>query len=242
MKVGEVACRTGVSVRTLHHYEEIGLLSPSHRTDAGHRLYGADDIARLQRIRSMRHLGFGLEEIAQMLADRDLSPLRILEDHLQRVREQIAVQERVRDRLEGLVATLRAGEDPDMQALLQTIEVMTMWEDKLTPDQKDEVREQARKLGAERVRELEREWVSLLAGLRAEMDKGTDPASAEVQGMLARTRELTQDFSGGNARIEQTLADAYRAGAGASVGLDAALFAYLNRAGRAGTRGGSPNG
>jgi DNA-binding transcriptional MerR regulator len=51
-KVGELAKRTGVSVRALHHYDEIGLLSPSHRSEAGYRLYTEIDVARLQQIRS----------------------------------------------------------------------------------------------------------------------------------------------------------------------------------------------
>jgi DNA-binding transcriptional MerR regulator len=59
-KVGELAERTGVSVRTLHHYDEIGLLSPPWRTEVGHRLYSVRDILRLQQIRSLRALGFGL--------------------------------------------------------------------------------------------------------------------------------------------------------------------------------------
>lgn len=51
LKVGELARRTGLSVRTLHHYDEIGLLSPARRTATGHRLYGRDEIRRLQQIR-----------------------------------------------------------------------------------------------------------------------------------------------------------------------------------------------
>ena len=62
-RVGELAGQTGLTVRTLHYYDEIGLLSPSHRSDAGYRLYTAGDVVRLQQIRSLRHLGFALEEI-----------------------------------------------------------------------------------------------------------------------------------------------------------------------------------
>ncbi len=64
-KVGELAGRTGLSVRALHYYEEIGLLLPSRRTGSGHRLYSAEDVLRLQRIVSLRSLGFTLEEIRQ---------------------------------------------------------------------------------------------------------------------------------------------------------------------------------
>jgi DNA-binding transcriptional MerR regulator len=67
--VGEVATLAHVSVRTLHHYDEIGLLRPSERTAAGHRRYTAADLQRLQQLRFYRELGFGLDEIAAILAD-----------------------------------------------------------------------------------------------------------------------------------------------------------------------------
>ena len=59
LKVGELARRTGLTVRTLHHYDAIGLLRPSLHTEAGYRLYTAGDIARLQQVISLRQLGFG---------------------------------------------------------------------------------------------------------------------------------------------------------------------------------------
>ena len=67
LKVGELARRTGLTVRTLHHYDEIGLLRPSQHMVSGHRLYTAADVARLQRVLSLRQLGFGLEEVRQCL-------------------------------------------------------------------------------------------------------------------------------------------------------------------------------
>ncbi|HKO00391.1 MAG TPA: MerR family transcriptional regulator, partial [Thermoanaerobaculia bacterium] len=66
-KVGELAKRTGMSVRTLHHYDAIGLLQPSRRSESGHRLYDRDDVARLQQIKSLRQLGFALDEIRELL-------------------------------------------------------------------------------------------------------------------------------------------------------------------------------
>jgi DNA-binding transcriptional MerR regulator len=71
LKVGELARRTGLSVRTLRFYEEIGLLKPRERDAAGHRVYGAAEIARLQRVTSMRSLGFTLEEIGDLLDGRE---------------------------------------------------------------------------------------------------------------------------------------------------------------------------
>ena len=66
--MGELAERTALSLRTIRHYDEVGLLHPSARTDGGFRVYSEDDYDRLLLIRQARSLGFGLEEIAEMLA------------------------------------------------------------------------------------------------------------------------------------------------------------------------------
>ncbi|HMJ03731.1 MAG TPA: MerR family transcriptional regulator [Conexibacter sp.] len=79
-RIGDVARRAGVSVRTLRHYDEIGLLPPSGRSEAGYRLYSAADLERLRRILFYRELDFGLEQIAQILADPEAST----DDHLRR--------------------------------------------------------------------------------------------------------------------------------------------------------------
>ncbi|SHN01698.1 MerR family transcriptional regulator [Cryptosporangium aurantiacum] len=78
--VGQVAKDAGITVRTLHHYDEVGLLTPSERTSAGYRRYSYDDLARLQRILAYRQLGFGLDEIAAILDDSSVDPI----DHLRR--------------------------------------------------------------------------------------------------------------------------------------------------------------
>ena len=67
--VGEVARLAGVSVRTLHHYDAIGLLEPAVRSVAGYRLYGHDALAHLQQILFFKELGFGLEDIARIMGD-----------------------------------------------------------------------------------------------------------------------------------------------------------------------------
>ncbi|MFD5537887.1 MerR family transcriptional regulator [Streptomyces sp. NPDC127079] len=72
--VGQVAGFTGVTVRTLHHYDEIGLLVPGERSPAGHRRYGDEDLDRLQRILFYRELGFPLDEVAALLDDPDADP------------------------------------------------------------------------------------------------------------------------------------------------------------------------
>lgn len=67
--VGKVAELAKISVRTLHHYDEVGLLAPSGRTEAGYRLYSVEDLERLQQILFFRELGFPLDEVARILSD-----------------------------------------------------------------------------------------------------------------------------------------------------------------------------
>jgi DNA-binding transcriptional MerR regulator len=78
--VGDVARFSGVSVRTLHHYDEIGLLPPSGRSEAGYRLYSDTDLERLRQILFYRELGFGLDQIAQTLVSPDAG----VDEHLRR--------------------------------------------------------------------------------------------------------------------------------------------------------------
>ena len=74
MKIGELARLAGVTVRTLHHYDELGLLVPSERTQVGHRLYSAADVERLYRLLALREVGLPLEEIGPLLTARMGSP------------------------------------------------------------------------------------------------------------------------------------------------------------------------
>ena len=74
MNVGEVAALAGVTVRTLHHYDRIGLLSPSGRTSAGYRQYSPADLDRLHQVLLYRELGFPLEEVATLLDDPSADP------------------------------------------------------------------------------------------------------------------------------------------------------------------------
>ena len=126
--MGELAGRTGLTVRTLHHYDRIGLLSPSGRTGsnhgAGHRLYTAADVARLQQILSLKMLGFSLEQIREYLSRGDYDPRRVVLLHLERVRGQADELRRLAERLAALANALDKAEVVSADEFLATIEVM----------------------------------------------------------------------------------------------------------------------
>jgi MerR family transcriptional regulator, thiopeptide resistance regulator len=210
-KVGELARRTSLSVRTLHWYDEIGLLTPSYHSATGHRLYTPEDLARLQQILALRQLGLALEEVRACLDDADFSPLALMEAHLCRLRELIDVQRRLCERLESIAARLRSAEMVSIEDLLQTIEDMNMFEKYYTPEQLEQLKERSRQVGEERIRQAETEnWPQLLAAVRSEMDKGSDPASAPVQALARRWMALVQEFTGGDPGIETSLRTMYQ--------------------------------
>lgn len=209
MKVGELAKRTGVSVRTLHYYEEIGLLAPSQRSEAGYRLYGAADVARLQQILSLRQLGFSLEHIRDCLIRGDVPLLRVIEMHLAGMRAQIALQGQLCDRLEGVAQRLRRAEEPSVAELMHTMEAMNRMEKYYTPEQQEWLKERREAVGEARIREVEAEWPRLMAEVRDAMDAGVDPADPHVQALAARWQGLIAEFTGGNPGIEKSLRAMY---------------------------------
>ena len=105
-RVGEVARAAGLPVRTLHHYDEIGLLVPSSRSDAGYRLYSDADLRRLYRILSLREMGFSLEEIGGTLLREGEDPRPALRRHLERIDEQQRLAGRLRTRLTRILDML----------------------------------------------------------------------------------------------------------------------------------------
>lgn len=205
LKVGDLAKQTGVSVRTLHYYDETGLLSPSHRTETGYRLYGEGDIVRLQQIVSLRQIGFSLEQIRECLEQSAFSPHHVVQLHLSRLREQMALQQQLYAQLEAIATRLRSTEAISIQEFIQLIEVTNMVGKYYTPEQQEYLKERRELLGEGRIRQVEAEWQDLIEQARTEMTNGTDPASESVQALARRWQSLIQEFTGGDAGIEQSL-------------------------------------
>ena len=132
LTVGQVAEQYGVTVRTLHHYDQIGLLVPNERTSAGYRLYSERDIARLQHVVVYRRLGFALEEIALLLDD----PSADLGEHLRRQRE--AVMSRLDEMRELVTAIDRALEKEMSGTKLTTEEQKELFGDGFSDDYAEE--------------------------------------------------------------------------------------------------------
>ena len=232
LKVGELARRTGLTVRTLHHYDAIGLLSPSMHTESGHRLYSAADIARLQRIVSLRQLGFSLEEVRACLERAEFAPLCIIQMHLARLREQMALQQQLCVRLEMLAAHFGDAGEVSADEFLTVIEGMTMIEKLYTPEQLKQFEEVGQLVGPEEIQAVQDAWGVLLAEVRANRD--LDPASPEAQAIARRWDELTERTMRGYQgfpELKQAIADNYKQGKfeGFAGAPQSAEFAFIER-------------
>lgn len=135
LKVGELAAAAGLTVRTLHHYDSIGLLRPSARSDAGYRLYDRDDVARLHRIQALRAFGMSLSDIGLYLDSPDGSPLAVVERQLVALDRQIAEAAHMRGQLQRLRAELAGGGQPDLSTWLSTLEQMMVYEKYFNKDE-----------------------------------------------------------------------------------------------------------
>ena len=110
--MGRVAGLAGVTVRTLHHYDEIGLVRPSARTAAGYRAYSAGDVERLREVLAYRRLGFGLREVADLVGDPSADAVA----HLRRLRGLLLEQ---RDRADAMAAAI----DRELEARAMGLEI-----------------------------------------------------------------------------------------------------------------------
>ena len=233
LSVSQVARRTGVTVRTLHHYEALGLLRPAARSAAGYRLYGEAELRRLQHIVSLKALGLSLDAIRTSLDADTPSLAQALLGQVVRLRETIACQHALLARLVRLEQRLAAGEAIDGDALLKTIEASTIMEKYLSTEQRQTIQQRGELLGAERIRAVEQAWPQVIAGMTAALQLGKDPASEEVQALAAKWRTLLREFTGGDAGIQRSLNSLFRdepATMQQHTGIDPALLAYACKA------------
>src|SRR5690348_7548907 len=209
IQIGELAAAVGLTVRTLHHYDAIGLLVPAQRSQSGRRLYAPDDVRRLYRIVALRRLGLGLGEIGGLL---DSSPdlAQAVRGHLDLVERQLELGRRLRVTLTRILELLDSGQDPGRDEFIDAIGVMIMSESYYTPEQQEQLAERRKALGEEGMAAAERDWAELIDAVRAERAAGTDPTDARMLELAGRWRGLIEQFTGGDEGIRQSLQRMYR--------------------------------
>jgi DNA-binding transcriptional MerR regulator len=216
-KVGELAARTGLTVRTLHHYDAIGLLVPGGRNGSahgsGHRLYTAADVTRLHQILCLKQLGFSLEQVKEYMTRDDYDPRAVVRLHLEAVRRQAAELAELGNRLEALAGALDAADAVSPDTFLETIEVMTMIEKYYTPDQIKQIEDRRNAAGPEMekaIQDAPKMWADLFADIQAAMDANVPPDDARAKPLAERWLALVAGFTGGDPGLFQSLRTMYQ--------------------------------
>lgn len=221
-RVGALAAATGLTVRTLHHYEQAGLLAPSGRSEGNHRLYDAADVARLYRIRALRELGLSLAEIGPLLDGEAGGLGAVLRRHLARAEADLVRLTRQRDRLKRLSS--RADQPVDTEDLLGLLGAMARLE-----------RHAARLRATGRApRDAERRWRALGEALRAARDAGEGPEAPATAEIARQIQAQILLFTQGDPDARDALSVVRQIDPPeALAGWDADLFRFLEAALRA---------
>jgi len=198
-RVQEFAGLAGVTVRTLHHYDQLGLLRP-RRSGSGYRLYRERDLERLEQIVALKFLGIPLKQVRTLL-DRDSLDLAAALRVQRRILEE---KRRLLDRALGAIR--RAQERPGPAQLKKIIEVLEMqnepnWAMQYHTDEARRKIEARQPWTPELQAECTRQWTGLIAEVRAAM--GEDPAGPRVQALAARWVKLVEGFTGGDPEITE---------------------------------------
>jgi len=210
-RIQEFAKLAGVTVRALHHYDRLKLLSPAHRSERNFRLYCNDDLGRLERILALRYLGLSLREIATLLNNRVGHCAEPLMDTLARQRAALG------ERRDGLDRVLRAIEHAQLraldpaepewllyQAILKEIQMQeaTDWTEKYySPTAIEALRERRAAMTPEQYTDAGARWKALMADVQSALDREVSPDSAEGRALVARWMRLSDEFTQGNPEI-----------------------------------------
>lgn len=183
LRVGELAQRTGLTVRTLHHYDSIDLLKPSARSEAGYRLYNQADVARLHAIQALRHLGLPLADVATMLERGGEGLGDTIARQIRALGHEISQATELRARLQLLQERLATGDAPDMSDWLSTLSLMTTFSKYFSAAELKLILENRKTQSAT--------WDRLIADVRVAMQLQLAPDCKPVQSLALRWMNLT---------------------------------------------------
>lgn len=225
MKIGDIAQETGLSVRALRHYEEVGLLSPA-RGEGDQRVYSLGDLTRLQNILFLKQMGLSLDEIRASLARPSLE---VIERRIAQVEQSLS---ELRSSLESLRASrslLASGHELTAEQLIENLKGAAMFEKYYTQDQRDEL---AKRADPKLMEEAGLKWADLIARVQSAVDQGVDPHAPEARKMADEWTALVSAFTGGSAGIEKNLGKMYAENPDmqARYGLNSKLFEFIRAA------------
>jgi DNA-binding transcriptional MerR regulator len=211
-KVHEFAERVGVTVRTLHHYDQLGLLKPTSRSDAGYRLYVDRDLVRLQQIVTLKFLGFSLAQIKDILERKNfdlLEELRMQRNIIAEKRRQLDCAVKAIERAELAVSSDGVPDWETFRKIIEVIERQTdmEWTKEYYSEEAKADLARRNRDDPELARRGERDWTELIKDVEASLSE--NPASPKAQALADRWQKLIESFTGGNSEVAAGLKKLY---------------------------------
>jgi MerR family transcriptional regulator, thiopeptide resistance regulator len=200
-KVGELSKLTGLTIRTLHHYDEIGLLRPTLRTDTSHRLYTEDDIIKLQQIMSLKELDFSLEKIKEFFDNPEYNPKEVIELQVERLTQEIKLKEQLKDQLKDLWEVFNSWEKPSLEQFIRSIELIKVQKEYFTQEQINSMKMNYNKINNIEADKIAKNWSQLISLLQAEMEKGTSVDDPRAMELAEKWKQGMDFFTGGDMGI-----------------------------------------
>lgn len=224
LKVGELAKRTGLTVRTLHHYDSIGLLHPTGRSDGGYRLYSRDDVARLHGIQTLRRMGLSLADVAQWLDGGAITLRAILARQIDALDQEIAQSQALRERLAVMQSIFAGGGQPEIDDWLASLSMMNTLEQYFSAGEL--------KLVFERWKRCASEWPPLLQAIREAMERGVPADSLELQPLARQWMDVSARWMDGDMALLNRWGSMLREQPGLPLpsGMDRRLLDYIGQA------------
>lgn len=224
LKVGELAKRTGLTVRALHHYDSIGLLRPSGRSESGYRLYSRDDVARLHGIQTLRRMGLPLGDVAKLLDGGAVTLPAIVAQQIGALDQEIAQAQALRERLGAMQLILASGGQPGIADWLASLSMMSTFEQYFSAAELTHI--------FERWKRSEAEWPPLLQAIRGAMERGVPHDSIELQPLARRWMDVSARWANGDVALLKRWGRMLREQPSLPLptGMDRALLDYIDQA------------
>ena len=229
--VGDLAKRSGLTVRALHHYEKLGLLQPSGRTEAGYRLYSAADVQTLHRILAYRQMGLALKEIEPLLGPKAPPLAEVVAQQRAALELQLARQQKLVKMLQRVEKRLEEGGGEVADELLKAMSMAQVVERYFSAEEIERMREAQSLLGPEGLKQMKLKIAEMLAEWRAAAASGVKPDAPATIALVRRWMALGEGFPQDDASRERARTMLKNEPAvREAMGLSQAEVTFMNRA------------
>lgn len=229
-RIKDFSKQTGVTVRALHYYDEIGLLKPSYKSSSGHRLYSETDILRLQQITTLKYLGFSLEAIKQILQHPSFDVQESLQVQAQVLAKEAEKIKRAAKLVQLVVDQLKVNKSVNWQNIAKIIEILQMeeitvenWINKyFSQEERDEYVKRLSRYSPAQLQAYREKWAKLFAEVKKKMSAA--PESTIGQKLAQKWADLVDEAYADYPKIRGKMWEAMKAGA-----IPAGMMSYYDQ-------------